>query len=60
MKTRRKMAGYESPALNGEIILSLEKGLLARSIIHYMDEISIEGQQIEEYDAIDDLDNSWY
>lgn len=60
MKTRRKMAGYMAPALKGAVLLALEEGLLARSVIHYMDEITIEGQRIEEFDASEDLDNSWY
>lgn len=60
MKTRRKSAGYTTPAVKKEVFLSLENSLLVRSIIHYMDEISIEGQQIEEFDATEDFDNSWY
>lgn len=54
------MAGYISPAVDGETYLYLEKSLLTRSIIHNMDEISIGGQRIEEFDANEDFDNSWY
>lgn len=60
MKTRRKIAGYISPAVDGETYIHLEEGLLARSIIHNMDEVSIGGQMIEEFDATEDFDNSWY
>ena len=60
MKTHGKMAGYISPAIDGETYIHLEEGLLARSIIHNMDEVSIGGQMIEEFDATEDFDNSWY
>lgn len=54
------MAGYISPAVDGETYIHLEEGLLARSIIHNMDEVSIGGQMLEEFDADEDFDNSWY
>ena len=44
-----------------DYVHSDEKGLVTiGSIIHNMDEVSIGGQMIEEFDATEDFDNSWY